>query len=429
MTNDTPPDASGTARKLFRDTDNEMLGGVAGGFANYFQVDVVWVRLFFVLATVFASGIGILLYIAAWIIIPPSPPSVTAAPVPPKPVSDRSVKYWLGVALVGFGGVLLLRQLTGPFRDWLPFTVTGRIIFPLLLIGVGVVVWRASVRDSSDTPNGTLPPPPHSGPSFDDRVEQFADTFDDRVERFADKVEAGITGFASRVEAAVAEHAPPPGSRQVARITLAAALIVFGVAWLVSLAGVAFMTWPRMFAFTLITLGVGSLVGAFRGRGNGIIPLGVVLSIVVLLGSVTAVLPEGTRDAFLGSSPGIYTQNVTVTPQSITELSPSYTFGNGQMVLDLGNIPASAFNPNEARIVEITMGVGDLTINLPNGVAFETDAAIGAGVIDVVGERVAGWQASGMFMTGVGEWVVQLNVRQAAGRMTVTFGESQGDRS
>jgi phage shock protein PspC (stress-responsive transcriptional regulator) len=56
-------------RKLFRDPDNHLFGGVCSGIANYFDIDTVWVRLAFVLAC-FGGGAGLLAYIIMWIIVP-----------------------------------------------------------------------------------------------------------------------------------------------------------------------------------------------------------------------------------------------------------------------------------------------------------------------------------------------------------------------
>lgn len=56
-------------RRLYRDTDNAVLGGVASGLAQYFSIDPVLVRLLFVI-TVFFSGIGIIAYIIFWVIVP-----------------------------------------------------------------------------------------------------------------------------------------------------------------------------------------------------------------------------------------------------------------------------------------------------------------------------------------------------------------------
>ena len=58
-----------TGKKLFRDTDDKFIGGVAAGIAHYFDVDVIWIRLAFILTTVF-SGVGLLAYIIFWVITP-----------------------------------------------------------------------------------------------------------------------------------------------------------------------------------------------------------------------------------------------------------------------------------------------------------------------------------------------------------------------
>lgn len=56
-------------RKLFRDPDDHILGGVCAGLASYFDIDTVWVRLAFVL-TIFAGGAGLLAYIVLWVVVP-----------------------------------------------------------------------------------------------------------------------------------------------------------------------------------------------------------------------------------------------------------------------------------------------------------------------------------------------------------------------
>ena len=56
-------------KKMFRNPDEKVLGGVAGGIAAYFGIDMVVVRLLFVIS-IFLGGSGILLYIILWIILP-----------------------------------------------------------------------------------------------------------------------------------------------------------------------------------------------------------------------------------------------------------------------------------------------------------------------------------------------------------------------
>ncbi len=56
-------------KKLVRKRKDRVLGGVCGGLAEYFNVDVILVRLIWIALALFVGG-GILLYIIAWIIIP-----------------------------------------------------------------------------------------------------------------------------------------------------------------------------------------------------------------------------------------------------------------------------------------------------------------------------------------------------------------------
>jgi phage shock protein C len=50
-----------------------MLGGVAGGIAEYFDIDPTLVRLALVVALVVGHVLTLALYVAAWLIVPESP--------------------------------------------------------------------------------------------------------------------------------------------------------------------------------------------------------------------------------------------------------------------------------------------------------------------------------------------------------------------
>ncbi|GAB1405019.1 PspC domain-containing protein [Lentimicrobium sp.] len=58
--------------RLYRMGQGRVIGGVAGGIANFFGMDPTIVRLLFVLLVIF-GGSGILLYIILWIILPDVP--------------------------------------------------------------------------------------------------------------------------------------------------------------------------------------------------------------------------------------------------------------------------------------------------------------------------------------------------------------------
>lgn len=58
-----------TAKKLMRDPDDKILGGVSSGLALYFGLDALWVRLAW-LILVLLAGTGVLFYIILWVLLP-----------------------------------------------------------------------------------------------------------------------------------------------------------------------------------------------------------------------------------------------------------------------------------------------------------------------------------------------------------------------
>lgn len=76
ITDEEEAETSGTSKestikgdkKLFRNPDDRMLGGVCSGLSSYIGIDTVWIRLFFVAALFL--GFGFLMYIILWIVMP-----------------------------------------------------------------------------------------------------------------------------------------------------------------------------------------------------------------------------------------------------------------------------------------------------------------------------------------------------------------------
>lgn len=58
-----------TARRLTRSTDDRAIAGVAAGLGRYFNIDPVVVRLAFIVG-IFLGGVGLIAYVAAWILVP-----------------------------------------------------------------------------------------------------------------------------------------------------------------------------------------------------------------------------------------------------------------------------------------------------------------------------------------------------------------------
>lgn len=62
-------------KKIYRNTSNQMLAGVCSGLSEYLDIDLVIVRLIFVLLFFF-GGHGVLIYVILWILMPVKPPYI-----------------------------------------------------------------------------------------------------------------------------------------------------------------------------------------------------------------------------------------------------------------------------------------------------------------------------------------------------------------
>ncbi len=63
---------SAQVKRLYRNPQDRIMGGVCSGIGNYFDIDPVIIRLIFVILFL-TAGVGILAYILAWIIVPAAP--------------------------------------------------------------------------------------------------------------------------------------------------------------------------------------------------------------------------------------------------------------------------------------------------------------------------------------------------------------------
>lgn len=56
-------------KRLYRNSEDKIAGGVCSGIAAYFNIDPIWVRLLLIIS-IFIFGTGVLLYIILWMIMP-----------------------------------------------------------------------------------------------------------------------------------------------------------------------------------------------------------------------------------------------------------------------------------------------------------------------------------------------------------------------
>ena len=124
------------ARKLYRDPNRKIAGGVCAGFAHYFNVDPIWPRLLFALLVFGTSGAFLLVYVILWIALPVSDELEDESNIK-KMYRDTDNKVVGGVAsgVAAFFGadVTLIRVL---FVVFAVFFGSGLLIYIILWIAL-----------------------------------------------------------------------------------------------------------------------------------------------------------------------------------------------------------------------------------------------------------------------------------------------------
>ena len=156
------------AKRIYRNPREKVIAGVCSGIANYFDVDVAWVRLAFVLS-IFASGFGILAYAVAWIVfpkderVPGAPDAQVSEPAAPKEAKVRkpssgTSRNAVGIVLILLGALFFLDQNFWWFRF--------DAFWPVILIGLGIyMVMRPGAERESATADAAVVTPAPAGTS------------------------------------------------------------------------------------------------------------------------------------------------------------------------------------------------------------------------------------------------------------------------
>jgi len=89
---------SARSRTWYRRRHGKMLAGVCAGLADQFGISVTIIRLAFLLSALLGGGVGIIIYLALWVVMPyrryeddrPVTSAPPAQPLPPAPPESPS---------------------------------------------------------------------------------------------------------------------------------------------------------------------------------------------------------------------------------------------------------------------------------------------------------------------------------------------------
>lgn len=145
--------------KLYRSERDKKIGGVCGGLADYFDIDVVLIRVAFVLLLLFGGG-GFLAYVILWIVIPTRPMDFMkagnmgentdlASETNEESIETRNKKnntsLIAGMILI-FIGLIILFDKIFPYYDIIDF-------WPIVLIAIGAILLKPEILKATGTTN------------------------------------------------------------------------------------------------------------------------------------------------------------------------------------------------------------------------------------------------------------------------------------
>jgi phage shock protein PspC (stress-responsive transcriptional regulator) len=140
-------------RRVYRDESDAILGGVMAGFAKFFGVDALLVRLIFIVLLFVSFGTALIIYIILWLIVPPartaaeklrmSGQAVTLASIKAlgektEPIVNRSALVLRKTLRVGTALMLLTGAVAAFFAV---VGVVGRVIFDREYLGYTEQAW------------------------------------------------------------------------------------------------------------------------------------------------------------------------------------------------------------------------------------------------------------------------------------------------
>ena len=342
---------------MVRPYEGRIVAGVAQGVANHFNLHPWLVRIAAIIL-IPVGGIGLLLYLAGWLLIPEEGASQSLAER--ALASLRGSWAWVGLALIVVAGVSILASTN---------LVSAGVAWAIALLAVGVLLYR-----------GRLP----IGDSVvaSGHTEGPGDRGDEEPVEASHEVPATIVGpITEPPPGEPAGPAPPrpkrpPRPRSVlGRLIMGSLLVTLGVMALLDATGSTRPAFRHYAAAAVLVVGVGLLMGSVVGRSRGAIVLGLLLLPPLFVSSaVTAPFRGGFGD------PSFH-------PRSAAAIASPYRLTAGELTLNLRDIHLT---DGEIREVVATVGAGNLVLFVPTDVGLDITAHVGFGEVTLLGTDAGG---------------------------------------
>jgi len=321
-----------------------VLGGVAGGLGDYFNIDPLLVRIGFVGLMIF-GGAGLVLYVVAWLLIPAEGQDASNIEgfFSRLGLTPRRIA-WIGLALVVI--VLISGMPVGGPLDGSGTVYIGPLpgmnpgaLWALAIIVTGIVLLRR--RDAAVT---VSPATVSAAPA------------------------TAIQVPLARVEV------PPRPRSPLGLYVCAAVLLSIGLLAIVSQIAELDVRPGQFFGAALTVIGIGLVVGAWWGRARILILLALLLMPLAVTASfITTPLEGGIGDH-------------RYVPVTAAEVKDEYRSLAGRVILDLIDLQTS---PRTIHIAA-SVAVGQLVVILPEGASVELRTRVGAGDSYVLGSQDIG---------------------------------------
>jgi hypothetical protein len=169
---------------------------------------------------------------------------------------------------------------------------------------------------------------------------------------------------------------PVAAKRRIApQVVAGAALVLIGALWLLERVGAIELTATTVLGMATIVVGIAVMVLSTDGPHIGLIIFGFVLAMAATAAAITPV------EGFQG---GIGERVVDV--RSVGEIEADYNVAIGQLTIDLGDLQ----DVSSPISLNASVGMGELTVLVPEGIEFEVNANAGAGQIEILGQQKDG---------------------------------------